>query len=91
MSRVPTQLARLTQPIRKSSSASPAKALQERVQQIKDACADPYPRLAADQRTVSCAEIRSRYSELADNDTVEDTVVVSGRFSLAFPMPVYLD
>ncbi|KAJ5338629.1 hypothetical protein N7452_005357, partial [Penicillium brevicompactum] len=78
-SRVPTQFTRLTQPIRKSSSASPAKALQERVQQIKDACADPYPRLAVDTRTVSCAEVRSRYSELADNETVEDTVVVSGR------------
>ncbi|CAG8182487.1 unnamed protein product [Penicillium salamii] len=79
-SRVPTQFARLTtQPIRKSSSASPVKALQERVQQIKDVCPDPYPRLAADQRTVSCAEFRSRYSELADNDAVEDSVVVSGR------------
>ncbi|CAG7918272.1 unnamed protein product [Penicillium olsonii] len=79
-SRVPTQLTRLTtQPIRKSSSASPAKALQERVQQIRDACPDPYPRLAVDQRTLSCAEFRSRYNELADNDTVEDTVVVSGR------------
>ncbi|KAJ5859180.1 hypothetical protein N7534_004457 [Penicillium rubens] len=72
---------RLTlQSIRKNSStASPGKAFQERVQQIKDACSDPYPRLAVDTRTVSCAEFRSRYAKLADNDSVEDTVIVSGR------------
>ncbi|CDM26443.1 hypothetical protein DTO013E5_4820 [Penicillium roqueforti] len=70
-----------TQPIRKHSSAvlPGKKALQDRVQQIKDACADPYPRLAVDTRTLSCAEFRSRYAELADNDSVEDTVIVSGR------------
>ena len=66
--------------------------MQERIQQIKDACADPYPRLAVDTRTVSCAEFRSRYAELADNDSVEDTVIVSGRFCfLAFTMPMYLE
>ncbi|KAJ9488912.1 hypothetical protein VN97_g4380 [Penicillium thymicola] len=81
-SRIQTSFtSRLTiQPIRKNgSTSSPGKALQDRVQQIKDACADPYPRLAVDARTVSCAEFRSRYAELADNDSVEDTVIVSGR------------
>lgn len=72
---------RLTpQPIRHgSSTASPEKAFQERVQEIRNACSDPYPRLAVDERTLSCAEFRSRYSELENNESVEDTVVVSGR------------
>ncbi|KAJ5455354.1 hypothetical protein N7475_010475 [Penicillium sp. IBT 31633x] len=80
-SRVQTLTSRLiTQPIRNSSStASPKKAFQERVQQIQGAWADPYPRLAVDKRTVSCAEFRTRYAELANNDSVEDTVIVSGR------------
>jgi lysyl-tRNA synthetase class 2 len=70
--------ARLTQ-ARAASSASPDKAFQERVQEIKNACAEPYPRLPVDRRTLSCAEFRERYSGLSNNESVEDTVVVSGR------------
>ncbi|OJJ39665.1 hypothetical protein ASPWEDRAFT_37482 [Aspergillus wentii DTO 134E9] len=63
-----------------STTASPANAFRDRLQEVKNACADPYPRLASDQRSVSCAEFRSRYSHLADNQTVEeDSVVVNGR------------
>ncbi|KAJ5911775.1 Lysine--tRNA ligase [Penicillium subrubescens] len=63
-----------------SSNASPGKAFQERVQEIRNACAEPYPRLAVDSRTLSCAEFRSRYAHLKDNESVEDdSVVVSGR------------
>ncbi|KAJ5444371.1 Lysine--tRNA ligase [Penicillium daleae] len=63
-----------------SSNASPEKAFQERVQEIRNACAEPYPRLAVDSRTLSCAEFRSRYAHLKDNESVEeDSVVVSGR------------
>lgn len=66
-----------------SSSASPEKAFQERVQEIRNACAEPYPRLAVDSRTLSCAEFRSRYAHLKDNESVEDAcVVVSGRSSV---------
>lgn len=66
-----------------SSSASPEKAFQERVQEIRNACAEPYPRLAVDSRTLSCAEFRSRYAHLKDNESVEDDrVVVSGRSSV---------
>ncbi|KAJ5746624.1 hypothetical protein N7520_011806 [Penicillium odoratum] len=72
--------AQLTQPFRNGSSASsPEKAFQERIQEIKSACADPYPRLVTDNRTISCKEFRSRYDGLANNDSVEDTVVLSGR------------
>jgi hypothetical protein len=68
-----------------SSNASPEKAFQERVQEIRNACAEPYPRLAVDSRTLSCAEFRSRYAHLKDNESVEeDSVVVSGRS----PVPV---
>ncbi|KAJ5636746.1 uncharacterized protein N7484_010059 [Penicillium longicatenatum] len=72
---------RLTQEtIRNASSASsPEKSFQERVQGIKSAHADPYPRLAVDARTMSCKEFRSRYDGLANDDSVEDTVVISGR------------
>ncbi|CEJ54086.1 Putative Lysine--tRNA ligase [Penicillium brasilianum] len=63
-----------------SSTASPERAFQERVQEIRNACADPYPRLAVDSRTLSCAEFRTRYAHLKDNESVEeDSVVVSGR------------
>ncbi|KAJ5719131.1 hypothetical protein N7493_007586 [Penicillium malachiteum] len=62
-----------------SSTASPERAFQERVQQVKISQADPYPRLAVDKRTLSCADFRSKYEGLANNDSVEDTVVVSGR------------
>lgn len=62
-----------------SSAASPERVFQQRVDQVKASTPDPYPRLAVDERTLSCAEFRSRYEGLADNDTVEDTVVVSGR------------
>ena len=66
-----------------SSNASPEKAFQERVQEIRDACAEPYPRLAVDSRTLSCAEFRARYAHLKDNESVEeDSVVVSGRSSV---------
>ncbi|KAI2788926.1 Lysine--tRNA ligase [Penicillium oxalicum] len=83
----PSGLAPLTQPrlhprvIRfASSSASPEKAFQERVQEIRNACADPYPRLAVDSRTLSCADFRTRYAYLKENESVEeDSVVVSGR------------
>lgn len=79
----PLRTTRLTQqPLRKSSSpASPEKTFQERVQEVKSAFADPYPRLAADTRSLSCHEFRTRYSELADNESVEETVIISGRFS----------
>lgn len=69
----------LTQTTRAASSASPSKAFRDRVQEINNACAEPYPRLAVDQRTLSCAEFRERYNDLANNESVEDTVVVSGR------------
>ncbi|KAJ5893386.1 Nucleic acid-binding OB-fold, partial [Penicillium taxi] len=62
-----------------SSSSSPEKAFQERVLQVKDAQANPYPRLAVDQRTLSCAEFSSRFAGLANNESVEGMVVVSGR------------
>lgn len=59
-----------------STTASPEGAFKSRLQEIQNACPDPYPRLEADQRSMSCAEFRSRYSRLADNETVEDSVVV---------------
>ncbi|KAF9889933.1 hypothetical protein FE257_006807 [Aspergillus nanangensis] len=63
-----------------SSAASPDRAFKDRLQEVQSACADPYPRLATDDRTVSCVDFRSRYSYLANNETVEDdTVVVHGR------------
>lgn len=63
-----------------STTASPEGAFKSRLQEIQNACPDPYPRLESDQRSVSCAEFRSRYSHLADNETVEeDSVVVHGR------------
>ncbi|KAJ5363900.1 Lysine--tRNA ligase, partial [Penicillium cataractarum] len=67
-----------------SSTASPEKAFQERVQEIRNACVEPYPRLAVDSRTLSCAEFRTRYAHLKDNESVEeDSVVVSGRIRTA--------
>lgn len=69
-----------TQPLRHGSSgASPEKTFQERVQKIQNATSESYPRLPSDPRTLSCAEFRTRYSGLANNESVKDTVVVSGR------------
>ncbi|KAJ5586808.1 uncharacterized protein N7459_002573 [Penicillium hispanicum] len=62
-----------------SSAASPEKTFQERVQEVNSTFANPYPRLAADTRSLTCHEFRTRYSELADNESVEETVVISGR------------
>ncbi|KAJ5477508.1 Lysine--tRNA ligase [Penicillium diatomitis] len=63
-----------------SSNTSPKKAFQERMQEIRNACADPYPRLAVDSRTLSCADFRTRYAHLKENETVEeDSIVISGR------------
>lgn len=59
-----------------STAASPEGAFKSRLQEIQNACPDPYPRLESDQRSMSCAEFRSQYSHLADNETVEDSVVV---------------
>lgn len=66
-----------------TTTASPVRAFKERLQEIQNACPDPYPRLAPDSRSVSCSEFRSRYSHLADNQIVEeDSVVVHGRPAL---------
>ncbi|KAE8400128.1 hypothetical protein BDV37DRAFT_211468 [Aspergillus pseudonomiae] len=63
-----------------SSAASPERAFKERLQEVQNVCPDPYPRLAADGRSVSCSEFRDRYSHLENNETVEgDSVVVRGR------------
>ncbi|CAI7620358.1 unnamed protein product [Penicillium manginii] len=71
---------RLThQSSRSTASASPGRAFQERVQEISQVSSDPYPRLATDARTVSCGEFRTRYAQLANNESVEESVVVSGR------------
>ncbi|KAJ5807762.1 hypothetical protein N7474_009031 [Penicillium riverlandense] len=69
------------QPLRKGSTtaSSPEKAFQERLHEISNACADPYPRLAVGPRSLSCEQFRARYGQLADNESVEDTVVVTGR------------
>jgi lysyl-tRNA synthetase class 2 len=53
--------------------------MQDRYQQLKYICGDPYPRLKVNKNTLTLPEFRSRYSELANNDTVETTVSVSGR------------
>lgn len=64
-----------------SSAASPERVYQVRLQEVQEACPEPYPRLAADQRSLSCSEFTTRYSHLANNETVEDdSVVVNGRF-----------
>ncbi|PLN78333.1 putative lysyl-tRNA synthetase [Aspergillus taichungensis] len=63
-----------------SSTASPERAFQDRLREVQNAYADSYPRLASDSRTVSCAEFRERYNQLANNETVEDqSVIVHGR------------
>ncbi|KAE8345359.1 hypothetical protein BDV24DRAFT_125870 [Aspergillus arachidicola] len=63
-----------------SSAASPERAFKERLQEVQNVCPDPYPRLAADGRSVSCSEFRDRYNHLENNETVEaDSVVVCGR------------
>lgn len=75
------------------SNSPPERAFQERVQEISQVGADPYPRLATDARTLSCGEFRSRYAQLANNESVEEPVVVSGR-SHSRPLhlaAVYLD
>ncbi|GFF33144.1 lysyl-tRNA synthetase [Aspergillus lentulus] len=63
-----------------SSTASPEKAFRYRLEEVKNACSDPYPRLSSDNRSLSCAAFRDRYSHLTSNQTVEDdTVIVNGR------------
>ncbi|XRM39937.1 mitochondrial lysine-tRNA synthetase [Aspergillus tubingensis] len=70
----------LVQTRQNSVDAYPEKAFKRRVQLIEEAVAEPYPRLASNKNTVSCAEFRGRYSHLADNEIVEDdTVVINGR------------
>ncbi|KAJ5574584.1 hypothetical protein N7450_008483 [Penicillium hetheringtonii] len=76
--RITPTTTRLThQPAR--GSASPERAFQERIQEISQVSADPYPRLVSDVRTVSCGEFRTRYAKLANNESVDEPVVVSGR------------
>ncbi|OJJ47793.1 hypothetical protein ASPZODRAFT_24683 [Penicilliopsis zonata CBS 506.65] len=61
-----------------STAPSPENAFKARLQEIKNSCPEPYPRLATDARTLSCAEFRARYSRLDNNETVdEDTVVIN--------------
>ncbi|PKX89514.1 putative lysyl-tRNA synthetase [Aspergillus novofumigatus IBT 16806] len=63
-----------------SSAASPDKAFRHRLEEVRNACSDPYPRLPSDNRSLSCAAFRDRYSHLTSNQTVEDdTVVINGR------------
>lgn len=62
-----------------STEASPENAFKERLQKIKNSHPEPYPRLATDSRRISCAEFLSRYNHLANNETVDDVVVLHGR------------
>ncbi|KAL4806891.1 hypothetical protein BDV18DRAFT_138406 [Aspergillus unguis] len=63
-----------------NTTASPEHAFERRVEEVKKACADPYPRLQKSSSLVACSEFRSRYNHLANNETVEDdTVTVNGR------------
>ncbi|KAJ9299117.1 hypothetical protein DTO271G3_3359 [Paecilomyces variotii] len=63
-----------------STTASTEKAFKDRLQEVRNACPEPYPRLAIDSRTLSCSEFRSRYEYLANNETAEGhTVAVNGR------------
>lgn len=64
-----------------STEASPENAFKERVQKIKEAHPEPYPRLRTDNRRISCKEFLSRYNHLANNETVDGIVVLYGRFS----------
>ncbi|KAI9043076.1 putative lysyl-tRNA synthetase [Aspergillus affinis] len=65
---------------RSSTAASPERAYQVRLQEVREACPEPYPRLAADQRSMSCSDFTTRYGHLANNETVEDdSVIVNGR------------
>lgn len=63
-----------------STEASPENDFKERVEKIKETQREPYPRLASDSRRISCAEFRSRYSHLTNNETGDDIVVLHGRF-----------
>lgn len=66
-------------PGRWSSTASPEHAFQHRLQEVKESCPDPYPRFGTSSTSVTCSEFRSRYNQLANNETVEvDTVTVNG-------------
>ncbi|KAL2802623.1 hypothetical protein BJX63DRAFT_414550 [Aspergillus granulosus] len=63
-----------------TSAASPEKALEHRLQEVKDSCPDPYPRLRISSISIECSEFHSRYSHVAVNETVEeDSVSVNGR------------
>jgi lysyl-tRNA synthetase class 2 len=53
--------------------------MQDRYQQLKYICGDPYPRLKEKPNTLTLSEFRSRYDGLANKETVETTVSVSGR------------
>lgn len=72
-----------------SSSASPEKAFRQRLQEIRSACPDPYPRLVSSNRHVlSCADFQSRFKHLQNDQTAEeDTVQIYGRC----PQPVLRD
>ncbi|KAL2821390.1 hypothetical protein BDW59DRAFT_150239 [Aspergillus cavernicola] len=63
-----------------TSAASPERAYQQRLQEVKESCPDPYPRFLRSDTSVECSEFRSRYNHLANNETVEDdSVTVNGR------------
>ncbi|KAL4928540.1 putative lysyl-tRNA synthetase [Aspergillus undulatus] len=63
-----------------SSTGSPERAFQQRVQAVKESCADPYPRLRTSSTSVACSKFRTNYNHLANNETVEDdAVTVNGR------------
>ncbi|KAL4911977.1 hypothetical protein BDW62DRAFT_195728 [Aspergillus aurantiobrunneus] len=67
-------------PRRWNSAVSPERGFQYRVQEVREACPDPYPRLKNTNTSVDCSEFRSRYNHLANNETVEnDAVIVNGR------------
>ncbi|KAL2868826.1 putative lysyl-tRNA synthetase [Aspergillus lucknowensis] len=87
---------RISIPIRwNTGAASPGKALQHRLQELKDSCPDPYPRLRKSSTSIDCSEFRSRYTHLANNETVEDGLVsVNGRvrtYRLAGSKLVFFD
>ncbi|KAL3463370.1 hypothetical protein BJX64DRAFT_257134 [Aspergillus heterothallicus] len=78
-----------------TSAASPEKALERRIQEVRDSCPNPYPRLRKSSISIDCSEFRSRYSYVAVNETVEeDSVSVTGRirtYRLAGGKLIFLD
>ena len=60
---------------------SPEKSFRNRVQEINNACPEPYPRLDVDERTVSCGEFRQRYKHLELDETAgQESVAIHGRY-----------